>query len=248
MDFYLDVPWLSNFWLIAATFTVVIIGSVVQFGMGMGFGMVAAPLLALIDPTLVPISAIFLGVLTSLGVVIEDRRNIRWNEVSLYLSGRFVGVLIASFLLSKLTNQKSFILIFGILTLIAILISLIGFKFKFNKRNIHIVGQVSGFMGTLTAVSAPPVAILYQDHKLNESRATMAAFFLTGGFLSLIGIYWSGWAGLSETLSAALLVFPMVIGIFLAKKLKKFFISQFRFGLLALSGISAICLILRGIS
>ncbi len=58
-------PLIDQPWLMLAVFLIVLAASVVQAGLGMGFGLTAAPLLALIDPHLVPVPTLILGMVTA---------------------------------------------------------------------------------------------------------------------------------------------------------------------------------------
>lgn len=49
---FLDM--LTNPWLLTAVLAIVFFASIVRFGLGMGFGLTAAPLLAVVDLQLVP--------------------------------------------------------------------------------------------------------------------------------------------------------------------------------------------------
>jgi hypothetical protein len=59
--------------LLVVIFLIVVFGTIVQSGLGMGFGLVAAPLLALIDPVMVPVPALFMGMLTSVWAALQER-------------------------------------------------------------------------------------------------------------------------------------------------------------------------------
>ena len=60
------VDLLSSPALLAAIFAIVVAASIVQAGLGMGFGLASAPLLALIDPRLVPGPVLIIAVVTSI--------------------------------------------------------------------------------------------------------------------------------------------------------------------------------------
>ena len=107
---------------------IVFVASVVQFGLGMGFGMTAAPLLALVDPTLVPAPALFIGLLTSAWGAWRERGAIRWDEVVPAAFGRLVGVALSAAILTLAITRETFSLIFGLLVGVAVLLSVTGWR------------------------------------------------------------------------------------------------------------------------
>ena len=72
---------------------VIVLGSVVQVGLGLGFGLTVAPLLALIDPALVPAPTLYLGMLTAGWAAFAERHAIVWREVNIATAGRVAGVI-----------------------------------------------------------------------------------------------------------------------------------------------------------
>lgn len=234
--------------MLVAIFVIVTFGTIVQSGLGMGFGLVAAPFLALIDPVMVPVPALFMGMLTSVWAALQERPSIRWNEVGVGVAGRFTGVLAATLVLTCVADPKLFMLVFGALILAALLLSLSGWQLAFSRRNLFGMANLSGFMATITSVGAPPMAMLYQGRLAGEARPTLSAFFALGGIVSLAGLYFSGWAGWRETQTAALMVPPMLLGLYIARRLRGRFDSRYRGALLWMSGFAALLLIFRGLS
>ena len=233
--------------LLAAVFAIVVAAAIVQSGLGMGFGLTAAPLLALIDPHLVPAPTLFLGMLTSIWGALRERDQIAWGEVSLGVVGRVCGVFAATFVLAALPDHRTFTLLFGLMIAAAVLLSVIGWKFPFNRVTLLAMAGISGLLGTITSVGAPPLALIYQDRSARQARPTLAAFFAIGCILSLAGLYASGWAGLSDAMLAAMMVPPMLLGTFIARRFGTHFDKRFRPALLAVSAGAALVLILRGV-
>jgi len=81
------VAGLSN-WLLALTVIVVFVGATVQASLGIGLGMIAAPILAIADPDFVPV-AIIVAVIPLSGMVAwTERRHIDRRGVAFTLGGR----------------------------------------------------------------------------------------------------------------------------------------------------------------
>lgn len=95
MEQLLQLDWLGSPLLVGILYFVVTVGAIVQFGVGMGFGVVASPIMALIEPKLVPVPSLYIGFFTSLGAAYSARDTISWPEVKLFATGRLIGSLFA---------------------------------------------------------------------------------------------------------------------------------------------------------
>ncbi len=140
-----------------------------QISTGMGFGMISAPLLALLDPVFAPIPILMIGLVIAASGAWPERSNIVPAEIWTGFGGRCVGMLLAVGLLFMFTDRSAFMLLFGTVTLAAIAIRAFGRKVAFNLRNHAALSTVSGLMGTITSVGAPPMAILYYGQPAQRS-------------------------------------------------------------------------------
>lgn len=214
----------------------------------MGFGLAAAPLLALIDPALVPAPILFVGGATAAWTAWQERGEIRWPEVWTALVGRMTGVGVATLLLASLADRSTFMLFFGAMIGLAVFLSVAGWRLAFSRIGLVAMGILSGIMGTITSVGAPPLAIIYQDRPAREARPTLAAFFALGCVASLTGLYLSGWAGWRDLGFAIVMAPVMAAGVAFARSLRGRFDKRYRPALLAVSGVAAAILIARGLA
>jgi uncharacterized membrane protein YfcA len=238
---------LTDSWLLAAILVIVFLGAIVQFGLGMGFGLTVAPMLAIIDPELVPAPTLFLGLMTAFIGAVRERHDIVWQEVGTGIFGRILGIAVAVLILASLPDRSIFELLFGLLVGLAVLFSIAGWRLNFSPINIGAMGIVSGIMGTITSVGAPPMAIVYQDKAANRARPTLAAFFALGCALSLLGLFLSGWADETDFLIALIMVPGVGAGYLASRLLKGSFDSRYRRYLLAITMLASIILIVRGL-
>lgn len=238
----------ASVWVTMAIVLIVMSGSIVQAGLGMGFGLTVAPVLALIDPVLVPVPALFMGTVTAIMGAMAERNNVVWREVGIGMTGRTTGILIGSVALLQMTSQSTFSLVFGVIILLAVALSLAGWRLQLTIRNLLAMGFVSGFTGVVTSVGAPPLALIYQHRPAVETRATLAAFFAFGGMMSLIVLYASGWATLSHLWIAMFMAPPAFIGTLIGRKLRGRFDKRYRYFLLAIAAFASVLLIIRGMS
>lgn len=234
--------------ILAATIGMVVAAaSFIQAGLGMGFGLTAAPLLALLSPKLVPAACLYLGCATSSWGAWRERGGIVWGQVGIAAMGRAAGVLLSSVILSTIASRDHFDLVFGSMIALAVALSLLGWRPPLNRRSLLGMGFVSGAMGTITSVGAPPLALIYQHQPPAHARPTLAAFFAIGCAMSLVGLHLIGWAGRREFMLALTLVPAMLVGTLIGRRFGMRFDRRYRPLLLAVSGVAGAALMLRGI-
>ena len=221
--------------------------AVLQVSTGMGFGMLASPLVALVAPELVPGSILIMGLVVATAGAWKERQNIVVEELKLGVIGRIIGSAFAFILLASLPNRDTFMIIFGIMILAAIALTAIGRPIAFNNKNLFGLSIVSGTMGTMTAVGAPPMALIYHRQPPAVVRPTLNAFFGAGSVLGIISLYLSGWLGWNDLLAAILFLPAMLIGIRIGGSFRHLSPRWLSRILLALSACAAILLIVRGI-
>lgn len=232
--------------LLAAVFGIVTAAAVVQAGLGMGFGLMAAPLLALIAPQFVPVPCIWMGFFTSAWTALSQREGIVWAEVGMGSLGRTAGVTAGIGLLAALSDPASFSLIFGLMVGAAVLITLLGRPLPFTRPNMMAMAALSGAMGTITSVGAPPMALVYQGRSPRAARPTLSGFFAVGCTISLAALYLAGFGGWQDLTLALVMVPPMLFGLWIAARTQARFDNRFRPFLLGISGGAAVLLIVRG--
>ena len=226
---------------------IVIFAAILQVSVGMGFGMLASPLIALVAPELVPGSILVMGLVVAAAGTWKERRNIELIEVKLGFGGRVIGSAMATGLLFLIPDRDAFFVVFGVLVLLAVLLTASGLKLAFNNRNLGLLSIVSGVMGTITAVGAPPMAIIYHGRDPKIVRPTLNAFFGAGAVLGIVSLGLTGWLSIHDFTAALLLLPAMVLGIAIGEPFKKLSASFLSHILLGLSGASALLLIVKGL-
>lgn len=183
--------------LLALALVIMGFGTAVQAALGFGLALVAAPLLHLIDPLFVPGPVILCVWTLSLWVFWQERHAVDWGQLPLVISGRLVGALLAAALLG-LVSVRVFDFLFGVLVLLAVLLSVIHPRVQVTPRTVFIATLASGFMGTLSGIGGPPLALVYQNVEIIRLRANLALVFLVGASLSLLLLALVGRFGLRE--------------------------------------------------
>ncbi len=105
------------------------------------------------------------------------------------------------------------------LILLAVGLSVAGLQPALTPTNSVVAGSLSGFMGTITAVGGPPIALIYQRQPAELVRANLSAFFLFGSVAAFIGLLASGFIHRLEITLFALTVPGVVLGFWLSGRL-----------------------------
>ena len=204
---------------LAIALAVVTLGSAVQASVGLGLGLIAAPILLLLYPPFVPGPLMASGIVMVMLVAHRDRTHIDFAGLRYGLAGRVVGTLAAGFFLA-VASTRVFDLVFGVLVLLAASISAIGFHVSPGPRNTAIAGALSGLMGTISAIGGPPLALLYQGEGTERLRGTLSGFFILGGSFTLLVLAGVGRFGKQEIVLAALLTPAAILGFLISLPLR----------------------------
>ena len=218
-------------------------GALLQGLAGYGIGTLSAPLLFLISPMFLPGPLILNAVILTVLILWRSRANLAFRQVRYAIGGDVVGTLLAVATLAVLTPQ-GFELTFGILILLAVLLSVVGLRPRLNDRNSVIAGGASGYMGTIIAVGGPPIALIYQNEHGPLVRANMSAFFLFASIASAVALFFTGFIGTREWQLFAGILPGTLLGFFasghLVHRVPFAALRPVILGIAAIAGISAI--------
>lgn len=182
---------------LAIAFLVTFVGAMVQGSVGFGLAMIAAPVLALINPALVPGSMIFAAMILCILLALRERESIVTSEVVISSVSRLITTIPTAMFLGMI-DQQTFSLVFGAILLIAVGISLSGFHLPLNKTNLAVVSAISGITNTISAIGGPPMALVYQDQEGSHIRATLSTIFAIGGVFAIASLAWAGEFGVND--------------------------------------------------
>jgi uncharacterized membrane protein YfcA len=232
---------------VVAIAAVVFVGAAVQSVFGFGLGVLAAPMLLFIEPSLMPetllVAAAGLPVLTLWADRGEaDLRGLRWALIG-RVPGMLAGVAVLAIAYTRLLGV---LVALCVLASVAISVVLMRRKSPIRRTpvSLTIAGGVAGFTGTTVAVGGPPMALVYQDASAARVRATLAVYFLIGTIASLatIGVF-----GIldSDAVLAGLACLPLVAaGHFLSTRWRNRLDDSIRVGVLAICAMAAIALLI----
>ena len=227
---------------------IVMSGIILQTWVGIGFGLLAAPLLYLIDPAYVPVPALILGFSLSLLLVINQRKQLCWRRVLPAIAARFPGCWCGALLLVVAPSYLLSIM-FGCVLLVAVLLSLYTCKISINPATLSIGGFFSGLIGTVTSVGGPPIALIYQSVDRVTARNELAAFFLIGTPVSILFLALQGRVDMSSLLLSLKMLPGVLLGFGVARLCdNRISTSSTKPVLLLISSASAIMILYKGIS
>lgn len=198
-----------------AVAAIVAVGAFAQGIIGFGLNLIAAPVVGLVAPELLPATMVVVGAPLSLTIALRDRDHIDWTGVTWTSIGRLPGTALGAFLVS-VVSVRALGGIVGGAVILACLVSTMTNEHRIGRANSLAVGTASGFMDTAAATGGPPLALLYQHRPAPEVRSTLATSFLVGTVLSISGLVAGGSVAGWQLLVALTLAPMLALGLFLS--------------------------------
>ena len=229
-----------EFALLAA---VILVAACLQGSIGFGMGMLAAPFIALIDATLLPVLVITLAMIVTVIVVVMDRAALDLRGAGWALAGRVPGTVVGAGLVTVMSTAVLSWAVAAVV-LLGVLVSLRGWRPRVTRTTQALAGALSGIMGTTTSVGGAPMAIIWQGSEGPRLRGTMSAFFLVGSTLSLVALFLWGAVPPHALLTAAWMA-PFAVGGAVVSRFVNRFLNRRRTRAIALgaSALGALTLI-----
>jgi len=204
---------LAVFALIAAT---VAIASFVQGSTGVGFALIVAPVLALLEPQLLPICVLVLMIPLNVYVAWRERAALDRSGATWITAGRFLGTFGGLWVLTALTSGALNVLV-GAATLLAAIITLVAPRFSPGRRAFVAAGVITGVTETATGIGGPPLALVYQHQPAPVLRSTIAVCFLVGQLMSIAVLAVAGRVAAAQLGAAIMLLPALVVGAALSR-------------------------------
>ena len=195
----------------------VYVGATVQASIGIGVGMIASPVLALVDPDFIPAAILICILPMTFTVAWVDRSHIERRGVALALIGRVPGIVVGAYVAASLSNTVLAVLV-AMSVLFAVVMSLTAKRFRPNDGSLMMAGMASGFTGTTTGVGGPPMALTYQHSDVATMRSTMAAYFSIGSLLSIGALAIAGEIGIRQWQLALMLLPAVGLGVLTSRR------------------------------
>ena len=223
-------------------------GSLLQGAVGFGLSLIAAPLVTLIDPTLVPgpllMAALVLPVLTAR----RDRSWIDLRGVRWALVGRVPGSILGAAMLSGLSPRYMSLAV-GLVVLAGVAMTASGIHLRPRGPTLLVAGVLSGFMGTTAAIGGPPLALVYQHAEGPRLRGTLAGYFVVAAAISIAVLALAGRFGLHDLVAGVALLPGVVLGYSFSHRAARWVDRGFtRHAVLLVSALAALALVIRALA
>jgi uncharacterized protein len=216
-----------------------------QASIGFGMGMLAAPIVAIVDPGLIPGTLIMLATLLTIFVVIREHQEIDLTGTGWALVGRVPGTIAGALLLAALPERALAIVLAGVV-LVGVALTSVGWIPAPHRRNLVLAGATSGVLGTATSIGGPPMALVWQNTTGARLRGTMSGFFLVGSLMSIAALTLTGAVDGHTVSSFAVLMPAVAVGFGLSRLVNHLLDGQRqRWVAIVISAVGALVLILR---
>lgn len=180
----------------------------IQGVVGFGLVLTAGPVVALLEPSALPVVFLLLGFPMEIWMLIREHAAVDRPGFVQMMGGRAAGT-VAAFWVLTVAGARMLAVLAGSAIVIAGLLSYRSPRASATSRPVTMViaGSVSGLMATVAAVGGPAMALAYRDREAAQVRATLALAFLVGGSLSLAALQFAGMVTW-EHLRLALVLLP----------------------------------------
>ena len=189
----------------------VAIGACAQGSFGFGLGLVAAPVLALTDDEFVPGPLLIVALVLTVLVAVRERADLDWRGVRWAIAGRVPGTVLGTIAVVVLP-ERGLVILFAVLVLVGVILSAVGWNVAPTSPALFSAGAASGFMGSVTSIGGPPMALVYQRRTGSELRSSLALFFTFGTALSVLLLSIAGEIHADDVGRAAVLAPAMLVG------------------------------------
>jgi len=233
--------------VIAIAGVFVALGGFVQSGVGLGLGLIGAPVVTLLAPALMPGSMLVATAALPLLILARDALHTDWRGVSWALAGRVAGTAGGIWVLAVMSLRALGIVV-GAMVLAVVALSIRAAVVPRTRAALVTAGVISGVAGTATSISGPPVALLYQDESGPRVRATLSAYFIVGNSIALAALALSSHLPARDVVVGLVFVGCAAAGFAVAAGLRRFLdAGRTRAAVLAAAAGSALVLIVHSI-
>lgn len=197
---------------------VLVAASALQSGIGFGMNLLAAPLLALVEPRLVPAPLLVAAVSLTMLIARRDRADVDWSGLRWVMTGRLPGTVLGALLVASISTRGVAIAV-GVAVLVAAALAVSDLGLRPTPGTLLGAGLVSGFSGTVSSIGGPPLAVVYAGEPGPVIRGTLSTIFVIGGLVSIGALVLVGKLGIEEWKLALAVQPPVLIGFLAARRL-----------------------------
>lgn len=226
----------------------VLVGGFVQSSVGLGLALVAAPVITLLAPSLMPGAILVASASLPILTLVHEGGHADWRGLGWVYVGRVAGTAGGVWLVAR-ASPRALGVVVGVVVLSAVALTVRAVRVPVNRVSLAAAGTISGVTGTATAIGGPPVALLYQHASGPRLRATLAAFFAAGAGFSLLALAAVGELPGAQVRAGLLLVPFTMAGFAMAGALRRYLdAGRTRAAVLVVSAAGALVLLARSLT
>ena len=230
---------------IVVVIAITAVGAVVQGCVGIGIGLVAAPVLVAIDPAFVPGPMLAVGQIVAVRHIGAERRHIDLSALRNCMIGLPFGLAVGLLVL-LVVDERVLSIIIGAVVAVAAGWLLTGPSINRSTRNEIATGGLVAFASTTAALPGPPLVVAFSDMRPSAMRGTASAVILAVAVFVAASLVAAGRFGLHELGLFALLSPGAVLGMFASRYLRpQLDRSWFRTAVLIVAGAGGVALVVR---
>jgi uncharacterized membrane protein YfcA len=220
-------------------------GAALQGAVGYGLGLLAAPVLVLINPRMIPGPFMLAALALTISMTLRERQALDPKGVGWMVAGLLPGALLGVLVLTRLP-PGTFNIAFGVAILLAVLMSASGLRLPRRKSVLGAAGFIGGVMSILAGMSGPPAALALQDETPQRLRAMLSIFFIANSLISIAVLIPAGRFGIYEIELAAVQLPGILLGYLASYRLvARLDGHSLRPVILGLSALTAVVVILK---
>lgn len=222
-----------------------LVGAIVQSSVGIGLGLVAAPIVTLLFPALMPGSMLVAACVLPLFTLAREVRHADLAGLGWAFGGRLAGIPLGVWVVATVPARTLGLAVGG-MVLAAVGATTWSGRVPRNRGTLTAAGMVAGATGTATSIGGPPMALLYQRETGPKVRATLAIFFTVGALLSLLTLAAVHQLPTDQVVAGLALTPFSAAGFVMATPLRSLLdAGRLRTGILIVTTASALVLIIR---
>jgi hypothetical protein len=222
-------------------------GALVQASVGLGLALVAAPVAMLVEPSLMPGLLVCLASTYPVLTLAREWRDADWRGLAWAFAGRVPATVLGAWVVSVASVRVLGVLV-GLMVLATVVLTVRLVRLPLRGWTLAGAGVVGGITGTATSIGGPPLALVYQHEPGPTVRATLAAFFLGGGLLSLAGLAAVGELRADQATTALVLAPCLAVGFVLGVLVqRRVDAGRTRAAVLVVCAASALTLVARNL-
>jgi uncharacterized membrane protein YfcA len=230
---------------VALAIAIMAIGSAFQASVGIGLALFVVPLLAVVNQSFIPGPMLLAGVILALMTACRERKAIDVRALRSSLAGLVVGTIAGAVALSFASGPllgKTF----GVLVLLAVSLSLTGYRFTATRRSLMIAGGAAGIMGAMVGIHGPAISLVFQNAEPRVARGMLGAFFSVAYLGAVAALAAFGLFGVPQIVRTGVLIPGVVVGLIVAPHIAPYIDgARLRLIILAVAATSALVLLVR---